>query len=89
MNCRGCANSEIKTPQMYSGGYTDDLRVVLAHIQKRLAPNTPLVGIGFSLGSNILVKVLKNALIQMWMIRCLYIYIYIFSILGRKAKRHH
>ncbi|KAG2192102.1 hypothetical protein INT46_006989 [Mucor plumbeus] len=58
MNCRGCANSEIKTPQMYSGGYTDDLRVVLAHIQKRLAPNTPLVGIGFSLGSNILVKYL-------------------------------
>jgi len=57
MNCRGCANSEIKTPQMYSGGYTDDLRVVLAHIQKRLPPNTPLVGIGFSLGSNILVKV--------------------------------
>ncbi|GAN07853.1 AB-hydrolase YheT [Mucor ambiguus] len=58
MNCRGCANSEIKTPQMYSGGYTDDLRVVLAHIQKRLPPNTPLVGIGFSLGSNILVKYL-------------------------------
>lgn len=72
MNCRGCANSEIKTPQMYSGGYTDDLRVALAHIQKRLAPNTPLVGIGFSLGSNILVKVFKkkNALIQIWMIRC-------------------
>lgn len=58
MNCRGCANSEIVTPQMYSGGYTDDLRVVLSHIQKRLAPGTPLVGIGFSLGSNILVKYL-------------------------------
>jgi predicted alpha/beta-fold hydrolase len=57
MNCRGCANSDILTPQMYNGGYTDDLRVVLKHIQNRLAPNTPLVGIGFSLGSNILVKV--------------------------------
>ncbi|KAI8368470.1 Alpha/Beta hydrolase protein [Blakeslea trispora] len=58
MNCRGCADSELVTPQMYSGGYTDDLRVVLKHIQKRLAPGTPLVGIGFSLGSNILVKYL-------------------------------
>jgi predicted alpha/beta-fold hydrolase len=42
---------------MYNGGYTDDLRRVLEHIQKKLAPGTPLVGIGFSLGSNILVKV--------------------------------
>ncbi|KAI7905100.1 Alpha/Beta hydrolase protein [Cokeromyces recurvatus] len=58
MNSRGCANSEIKTPQMYSGGYTDDFRVAIQHIQKRLAPNTPLVGIGFSLGSNVLVKYL-------------------------------
>ncbi|OBZ89130.1 hypothetical protein A0J61_02831 [Choanephora cucurbitarum] len=58
MNCRGCADSELASPQMYSGGYTDDLRVALKHIQKRLAPGTPLVGIGFSLGSNILVKYL-------------------------------
>ncbi|KAI9486060.1 MAG: Alpha/Beta hydrolase protein [Benjaminiella poitrasii] len=58
MNSRGCANSEITTPQMYSGGYTDDLRVAIAYIQKRLPPGTPLVGIGFSLGSNILVKYL-------------------------------
>ncbi|RCI01911.1 hypothetical protein CU098_010711 [Rhizopus stolonifer] len=58
MNCRGCADSELTTPQMYSGGYTGDLKIALAHIQKRLAPNTPLVGIGFSLGSNVLVKYL-------------------------------
>lgn len=57
MNFRGCADSDIITPQMYNGGYTDDLRTCLTHIQKRLAPNTPLVGIGFSLGSNVLVKV--------------------------------
>jgi predicted alpha/beta-fold hydrolase len=57
MNSRGCAESEIITPQLYNGAYTDDLRVVLAHIQKKLGDDTPLVAIGFSLGANILVKV--------------------------------
>lgn len=57
MNSRGCANSEIKTPQMYNGAYTDDLRLALTHIQKKLGVQTPLVAIGFSLGSNVLVKV--------------------------------
>lgn len=42
---------------MYNGAYTKDVRHVMKHIQERLAPNTLLVGIGFSLGSNILVKV--------------------------------
>jgi predicted alpha/beta-fold hydrolase len=42
---------------MYNGAYAEDVRHVLGHIQKKLAPSTPLVGIGFSLGSNILVKV--------------------------------
>ncbi|KAG1501442.1 hypothetical protein G6F53_011079 [Rhizopus delemar] len=58
MNSRGCANSEIKTPQMYNGAYTDDLRLALTHIQKKLGVQTPLVAIGFSLGSNVLVKYL-------------------------------
>ncbi|KAI9256846.1 Alpha/Beta hydrolase protein [Helicostylum pulchrum] len=58
MNSRGCANTDILTPHIYSGGYTNDLRTALKHIQNRLAPGTPLVGIGFSLGSNVLVKYL-------------------------------
>ncbi|KAI9276516.1 Alpha/Beta hydrolase protein [Sporodiniella umbellata] len=58
LNSRGCANSEIKTPQMYNGAYTGDLRLALVHIQKKLGVEVPLVGIGFSLGSNILVKYL-------------------------------
>lgn len=57
MNSRGCANTDILTPHIYSGGYTDDLRVALKHIQNKLPPGTPLIGIGFSLGSNVLVKV--------------------------------
>ncbi|KAG1467360.1 hypothetical protein G6F56_004458 [Rhizopus delemar] len=58
LNSRGCANSEIKTPQMYNGAYTDDLRLALVHIQNKLGAHVPLVAIGFSLGSNILVKYL-------------------------------
>ncbi|KAI7864528.1 Alpha/Beta hydrolase protein [Spinellus fusiger] len=58
INNRGCANSELTTPQLYSGCYTDDVRAAIKHIQKSLAPGTPLIGIGFSLGSNILVKYL-------------------------------
>lgn len=57
MNSRGCAGTDVLSPHIYSGGYTDDLRIAIAHIQKRLAPNTPLVAIGFSLGANVLVKV--------------------------------
>lgn len=59
MNSRGCAGTDVLSPHIYSGGYTDDLRIALTHIQNRLAPNTPLVAIGFSLGANVLVKVNK------------------------------
>ncbi|KAI8384369.1 Alpha/Beta hydrolase protein [Radiomyces spectabilis] len=58
MNCRGCANTSLKTPQLFNGAYTDDLRFVLKHLQEVLPAGTPLVGIGFSLGANILVKYL-------------------------------
>ncbi|KAG0171069.1 hypothetical protein DFQ28_010557 [Apophysomyces sp. BC1034] len=58
INNRGCANSDITTPQLYNGAYTEDVRVALKHIQRTVAPGTPLIGIGFSLGSNILVKYL-------------------------------
>ena len=55
-NARGCAESKIITPQMYCAAYTEDLRVALKHIQN-CAPDAKIFAIGFSLGSNILVKV--------------------------------
>ncbi|KAI8096462.1 Alpha/Beta hydrolase protein [Halteromyces radiatus] len=58
MNARGCGLTEITTPQTYSAGYTQDIRAALLHIQQKLPVGTPMVGIGFSLGSNILVKYL-------------------------------
>ncbi|KAI9314943.1 Alpha/Beta hydrolase protein [Dichotomocladium elegans] len=57
-NARGCGNTELTTPQLFNGAYTEDLRHVLKHIQSVLPENTPLMGIGYSLGSNILVKYL-------------------------------
>jgi predicted alpha/beta-fold hydrolase len=56
-NARGCANTELTTPQLFNGAYTEDLRRVLKHIVNVLPEGTPLIGIGYSLGSNILVKV--------------------------------
>lgn len=42
---------------LYSAGYTDDLRTALMYIQN-LYPDAPLLGIGFSLGANILCRYL-------------------------------
>jgi predicted alpha/beta-fold hydrolase len=56
MNARGCADTELKSAQLYSGSYTDDVRRVSAYV-KRKQPGSPVFAIGFSLGANILTKV--------------------------------
>lgn len=56
-NARGCAQSELRTAQLYSAAYTDDFRNALCYIRGKL-PGAPLVAVGYSLGSNILVKYL-------------------------------
>lgn len=43
------------SPQLYSAGYTGDLRVALLYIQQRY-PNARLLGLGFSLGANVLTR---------------------------------
>ncbi|KAI8606921.1 Alpha/Beta hydrolase protein, partial [Chytriomyces sp. MP71] len=45
----------IQTPQLYSGSYTDDVRLIIRHIHER-NPASTLIGAGFSLGANILMK---------------------------------
>ncbi|KAI9487331.1 MAG: Alpha/Beta hydrolase protein [Benjaminiella poitrasii] len=57
-NARGCGFTNVKTPQLFNASITDDLREALRHIQKQIGEKTPLIGVGFSLGSNILVKYL-------------------------------
>jgi predicted alpha/beta-fold hydrolase len=57
MNARGCNGTQLVTPQLFCANYTDDVRQVVWHLQRRL-PNAPLCAMGFSLGANILVKYL-------------------------------
>ncbi|TRM61226.1 hypothetical protein BD626DRAFT_631772 [Schizophyllum amplum] len=46
-NFRGCAGTPVTSQQLYSAGYTDDLRQEVLYI-RHLYPNAPLLGIGFS-----------------------------------------
>lgn len=54
-NARGCGGTKLASGQLFCGAYTDDLRQVVTSIRRRL-PLSPLIGVGFSLGANILTK---------------------------------
>ncbi|KAF9088255.1 hypothetical protein BGX23_007541 [Mortierella sp. AD031] len=54
-NARGCANTQVTSPQLFSGGYTGDLDLVVRHLREVL-PDSRMMGVGFSLGSNILMN---------------------------------
>jgi len=58
MNNRGAGGSELLTPKAYCGAYTEDARVAISHVRKVIGEHSPLFGIGYSLGANILVKYL-------------------------------
>ncbi|KAF9268352.1 AB-hydrolase YheT [Marasmius fiardii PR-910] len=59
MNYRGCAGVPITSRQFYSAGFTDDIRTSLMYIQRKY-PKAPLLGIGFSLGANVLIRYLAE-----------------------------
>jgi hypothetical protein len=59
VNFRGCAGVPLTSPQLYSAGHTEDLRVALLYITHTY-PNAPLLGIGFSLGANVLTRYLAE-----------------------------
>lgn len=56
VNSRGCANSKITTGVLYNARATWDVRQTVRWLRK-IFPNRPLFGIGFSLGANILTNV--------------------------------
>ncbi|TYZ68641.1 hypothetical protein PybrP1_000429 [[Pythium] brassicae (nom. inval.)] len=60
LNSRGCANTPLRTPQLFNCAYTDDLRFVVRHLcaTYRFASREAFVGLGYSMGSNVLVKYL-------------------------------
>lgn len=47
------AGMELTTAQLYSGMHTDDLRATILYL-RTVYPDAPLLGIGFSLGANVL-----------------------------------
>jgi predicted alpha/beta-fold hydrolase len=55
MNFRGCSETPVESPQLYSGSWTADVELSVKHIQERI-PGVVLFGIGFSLGSNVITK---------------------------------
>ncbi|KAJ2828405.1 hypothetical protein IWW50_001403 [Coemansia erecta] len=55
LQSRGCNGVKLVTPKAFHGGLTDDLREFIEHIAESM-PDTPLIGLGFSLGANILTK---------------------------------
>lgn len=55
LNFRGCAGSPLLSKKLYHAGSTEDLRSVVLWLSK-VMPDSPLFGLGFSMGSNVLVK---------------------------------
>ncbi|KAF9011214.1 Alpha/Beta hydrolase protein [Cyathus striatus] len=56
---RGCAGVPLTSPKLYTSGHTDDFRLCLAYLQHSF-PHAQLLGLGFSLGANILTKYLEE-----------------------------
>ncbi|KAI0288426.1 AB-hydrolase YheT [Russula brevipes] len=55
VNSRGCAGVPLTSPQFYGIAHTDDFRQAMYYIA-HMYPNAPLLGLGFSLGANILTR---------------------------------
>ncbi|ETK79632.1 hypothetical protein F441_14775 [Phytophthora nicotianae CJ01A1] len=59
LNARGCANTPVTTAQLFCSAYTGDLRYVLQQLSEKYHfTQEAFVGVGFSMGSNVLVKYL-------------------------------
>ncbi|KAJ1999363.1 hypothetical protein GGI04_002713 [Coemansia thaxteri] len=55
LHCRGCNGVKLATPMTFHSGMTEDLREFMNHV-RQTRPATTTIGIGFSLGANILTK---------------------------------
>ncbi|KAF7316802.1 hypothetical protein HMN09_00413300 [Mycena chlorophos] len=59
VNFRGCSGVPVTSPRFYNACGTDDLRQALTYISSRY-PNAPLLGLGFSIGANVLIRYLAE-----------------------------
>ncbi|KAI8322044.1 AB-hydrolase YheT [Martensiomyces pterosporus] len=55
VNFRGCAGVKLTTHILYNAGFTSDYGFAISHVQGRF-PNSKLIGIGYSLGANLVTK---------------------------------
>ncbi|ORX73875.1 hypothetical protein DL89DRAFT_5302 [Linderina pennispora] len=55
LQSRGVNGVDLVTPKMFHGGLTDDIREYVSYLVQE-HPDTPIIGIGFSLGANMLTK---------------------------------
>ncbi|MBN7819156.1 hydrolase [Bowmanella sp. Y57] len=66
MHFRGCGNHPNRTTRAYHSGDTQDATFFLDNLASRF-PHVPKVGIGFSLGANMLLKLLGEKINQSWL----------------------
>ncbi|KAJ7104090.1 Alpha/Beta hydrolase protein [Mycena belliarum] len=59
VNFRGCSGVPITSPKFYTAGHTDDLRQALMYLAHKY-PRAPLLGLGYSIGANILTRYLAE-----------------------------
>ena len=55
LRCATGAGVPITSPQLYSAGHTEDYRAAILYVRARY-PKAPLLGIGFSLGANVITR---------------------------------
>ncbi|KAJ0402414.1 hypothetical protein ATCC90586_000012 [Pythium insidiosum] len=58
LNARGCADTPLKTAHLFCCAYTDDLRFAVSQLHSAYGFSEAFVVVGFSMGSNVLVKYL-------------------------------
>ncbi|RLN98113.1 hypothetical protein BBJ28_00017264 [Nothophytophthora sp. Chile5] len=59
LNSRGCQDTPLRTPHLFCIAYTDDLRYVAQYLSDKYNfASEAFLGLGFSMGSNVLVKYL-------------------------------
>ncbi|KAJ7494803.1 Alpha/Beta hydrolase protein [Mycena galericulata] len=59
VNFRGCSGVPITSPKFYTAAHTDDLRQALMYLAFK-CPRAPLLGLGFSIGANIMARYLAE-----------------------------
>jgi hypothetical protein len=67
MHFRGSTGHINRTPQCYHAGRTEDLTSVLTHIRACHPKSSQMVAVGYSLGSNLLLKFLGENPNQSWL----------------------